>query len=116
MLVLATLCFYETDKNLCHQTLSLLLLLLLLQRGEWSCYIKMIPVDNYNTQLIWLCDTDLKVWLLVVMVMLTCMLLGLVTAVSHQQTLATMTIQTHQRLSNYIESVTMDDDLPLSVT
>jgi len=45
---------------------------------------KMIPVDNNNTQLIWLCNTNLKVWLLIVMVMLTCMLLGLFSIVPHQ--------------------------------
>ena len=44
----------------------------------------MIPVDNNNTQLVWLCDTDLKVWFLVVMAMLTSMLLGLVFIVPHQ--------------------------------
>ena len=44
----------------------------------------MIPVDNNNTQLVWLCDTDLKVWLLIVMVMLTCLLLGLVSTVPHR--------------------------------
>ena len=44
---------------------------------------KIIPVDN-SIQLVWLCDTNLKLWLLVVMVMLTCMLLGLVATVRHK--------------------------------
>ena len=64
-------------KMLCLQTLSF--------RGEnGPGGYKMISVDNNNTQLVWLCDTDLKVRLLVFIVMLTCLFLGLVSTVPHR--------------------------------
>ncbi|XP_065884083.1 stAR-related lipid transfer protein 3-like [Dysidea avara] len=62
---------------------------------------KLVSVDDKNTLFVWLCDTDLKGWLPQYLI---------------DQTIATMSIQTHKKLRKYIESVTMDDDLPLSVS